>query len=317
MLPIAPRQRRRTVGDGPLPKLHFAASRYHQFVIKANAMPCFTLLLYAVLVADENIPPVAPKTSESAALVRMRRRAHSLTLHKPGDGGKPMIPMQYRPLLHYSDPGGITTDATLWAWGKTGRPLALAAIFYEQLSPDMEKWSCELTSLADDKLLVESETGWRWTPEKSDVDWQHVPGAPPVGENQRQRGRQISEIARRFSVSETFSAERTDQLRLMPRPLYRYADPEHGLVDGALYAFASGTNPEALLLIEGRTTRERAAWHYGFARLGAAQLQATLNDKAVWQRPGIARWNSDAAYYSVFGPDGKVFPSRHDADVKP
>ncbi|HET6881848.1 MAG TPA: hypothetical protein VFI31_16910 [Pirellulales bacterium] len=247
----------------------------------------------------------------------MRRRAQSLVMRKLGDAAQAPQALHEEPILHYTDPGGITTDATIWAWGKTGRPLALAAIFYEKLSPDTEKWSCELTALADEKLRVESKTGWEWTPQKSDIDLRSAPGEPAPGDSLRQRARQMNEISRRFSVSETFSAERTDQLRLMPRALYRYADAEHGLIDGALYAFAGGTNPEALLLVEARTTPEGVAWHYGFARLGAAQLQAMLDDKLVWQRPGVVRWDANEPYYSVFGPDGEVFQSTLDTESKP
>lgn len=254
------------------------------------------------------------KTADSIVLHRMRRRAQSLVLQTPVGAGRDGVPLQDEPLLHYSDPGGITTDATIWAWGKSGRPLALAAIFYEKLSPDTEKWSCELTTLADDTLRVKSKTGWQWRPSKSDITLQPAPGGPVPAETPRRRARQMNEIARRFSVSETFSAERTDQLRLMPRALYRYADTEHGLIDGALYAFANGTNPEVLLVIEARSRRDGAIWQYGFARLGAAQLQAMLDDKLVWQRPGVVRWDADEPYYSVFGPDGEVFPSTLDRE---
>jgi hypothetical protein len=255
------------------------------------------------------------KSADSATLARMRRRAQSLVMHNTAPADSAAVALQDEPLLHYTDPGGITTDATIWAWGKTGRPLALAAIFYEKLSSGKEKWSCELTALADEEVRVESKTGWRWMPRNSDIEWQAAPGESEPGQTPRQRARQMNELARRFSVSETFSEERTDQLRLMPRALYRYADPEQGLMDGALYAFANGTNPEALLLVEARTAPERAVWHYGFARLGAAQLQATLDDKPVWRRPGIVRWNANEAYYSVFGPDGEVFPSTLNAEA--
>ena len=252
------------------------------------------------------------KKTDSTALDRMRRRAQSLVLRTVDGDSK--VSLQDKPLLHYTDPGGITTDATLWAWGKTGRPLALAAIFYEKLPSDEEKWSCELTALAGEKLRVERHVGWQWTPAKSDVELQSVPSGPMPGETARLRGKQMNEIARRFAASETFSAERTDQLRLMPRALYRYADDEHGRIDGALYAFANGTNPEALLIVEARATSEGAAWHYALARLGAAQLEAMLDGIPVWQRPGVVRWDAKDPYYSVFGPDGKVFPIALDAE---
>ena len=34
------------------------------------------------------------------------------------------------PVLRYSDPGGITTDASVWVWGSRGRPAIVAGVFY-------------------------------------------------------------------------------------------------------------------------------------------------------------------------------------------
>lgn len=259
---------------------------------------------------NENAPQeVQNQSAASAALQRMRRRALSLTMYTDRERERESAPLQDKPLLRYSDPGGITTDASIWAWGNAGRPLALCAIFYERKSPREEKWSCELTALVDERYIVQGEAGWQWSPEKSDVDFQPMPGAPPPSDTATLRRRQMNEIVERFDVSETFNAERTDQLRLMPRSLYRYSDAEHGLIDGALYAFANGTNPETLLIVECRSDSKAAAtWQYGFARLSAAQLQAKLGDAVVWRRAGIVRWNPHEPYYSRFGPDGAVFP---------
>lgn len=262
--------------------------------------------------------PNAQDRAADLSLPRMRRRALSLTMRTGGESETVAVPLQAEPLLHYSDPGGITTDATIWAWGKTGRPLALCAIFYERKSAREEKWSCELTALADERQMVEATSGWKWTPVKSDVEFLPVPGAPAPSETARLRRRQMNEIAASFIVSETFNAERTDQLRLMPRSLYRYSDADHGLIDGALYAFANGTNPEALLIVECRSSdASAAAWKYGFARLGAAQLQAKLDETVVWQRPGVVRWDPREPYYSRFGPDGAVFPTTIDSESTP
>lgn len=46
------------------------------------------------------------------------------------------------------------------------------------------------------------------------------------------------------------------------------------LIDAALFAFVEGTDPEALLLLEARTTEGGHAWHYALARLNSAGLRA-------------------------------------------
>ncbi len=54
---------------------------------------------------------------------------------------------------------------------------------------------------------------------------------------------------------------------LLPQPVYRYSDPNTGLIDGSLFLFAIGTNPEVFLFVEchGKDGEPRA-WQYGVAR---------------------------------------------------
>ena len=50
------------------------------------------------------------------------------------------------------------------------------------------------------------------------------------------------------------------ELRLMPTPLLRYSSATNKIIDGALFAFAQGTNPEALVLVEAVETVNGRAW---------------------------------------------------------
>ena len=94
--------------------------------------------------------------------------------------------------------------------------------------------------------------------------------------------RQMRDIARRFSLSETFR-EQTYELRLLSNPAHRYSDADGGLFDGALFIYAYGTNPEAVLAIEARgTSSEATTWQYGFARLTGASVSAKVGDTSVW-----------------------------------
>ena len=93
----------------------------------------------------------------------------------------------------------------------------------------------------------------------------------------------------------------------MVQPLYRYADEERGLIDGAIFSFAAGTNPEALLLVECRKTGDAPAWHAAFARFGANRCQARKGEAVVWECPAIERWDAKEPYFSQFGPVERVF----------
>lgn len=75
-----------------------------------------------------------------------------------------------------------------------------------------------------------------------------------------------------------------NQLRLLPEPLFRYADstPEK---DGALFAFVwdKGTDPELLLRIETNKTDKGLTWHYQSVRFTYRALELKHNGNKVWE----------------------------------
>jgi hypothetical protein len=251
------------------------------------------------------------KQERQKRLEVMRRHATSLAVKVETDVAFVDAEIVKFPLLHYYNPGGETLDATLWAWSRGGRPLALASISHEKSDSSMEKWSCELLSLADERVLLTAKPGWKWAPLTSGIEWKPVADAPVPGETAVVRTRQMSELARRFSATGVYrDGEEVVELRLMDRPLSRFSDPEHGLIDGAFFAFAGGTNPEVLLIVECRKeSGANPAWFHGFARLGAGRLTARLGETVVWERPEIKRWDPAQPYFSAFGPVDSVFGS--------
>jgi hypothetical protein len=251
------------------------------------------------------------KKERAARLEIMRRHAASLEVKAWSDGSCSAAEMIDTPLLHYNNPAGETLDATIWAWGRRGRPVVLASISQERSNLAVEKWSCEMLSLADEPVALVARPGWKWTAQKSGIEWLPIPDAPAVGETPVIRARQMKEIARRFSATGIYGdGAKSAELRLMDRPLSRFSDPEQGLIDGAFYAYAEGTNPEVLLIVEGRKDETgNSGWYYGFARMGAGKLAARLGEKLVWERPEIKRWNATEPYFSMYGPTGEVFGS--------
>jgi hypothetical protein len=90
------------------------------------------------------------------------------------------------------------------------------------------------------------------------------------------------------SLAGKFSATYTDNvnplnLRLLIQPVYRFEpgdkprDP-----DGAMFAFANGTNPMAILLLEARQVGESRKWHYAFARTGTGAVAAQYDEKEIF-----------------------------------
>lgn len=248
------------------------------------------------------------KKERAARLEVMRGHARSLTVAREIADKSVEDQLVEAPLLHYNNPAGETLDATLWAWGRQGRPVALASISQELSDSRITKWSCELVSLADEPVLLTAKPGWSWAPKTSGINWKPLADAPAPGETAVVRARQMKEFARRYSATGIYhEGKEVVELRLMDRPLSRYSEPDAGLVDGAIHAFAAGTNPEVLLLVECREEKSGRVWRHGFARMGAGQLIARLGDTVVWQQPAIVQWDRKASYFSTYGPVDAVF----------
>ena len=73
------------------------------------------------------------------------------------------------------------------------------------------------------------------------------------------------------------------ELRLLPQPLYRYESTLPEVVDGALFTFVTGTDPELMLVIEARRTAAGPLWHFGAGPF--SDLPITLRHKraAIWK----------------------------------
>jgi hypothetical protein len=75
-----------------------------------------------------------------------------------------------------------------------------------------------------------------------------------------------------------------EELRLLTTPVYRYASEKQAVTDGALFAFARGTDPEVFLLIEARQGDDAVQWQYALARfVGHAALRAEHDGREIWK----------------------------------
>jgi hypothetical protein len=73
------------------------------------------------------------------------------------------------------------------------------------------------------------------------------------------------------------------ELRRLDRPLHTYRDEGAGLLEGAVYTLANGTNPEILLFVEARTNKDgKAAWQFAVGRLAHAELHLEYDGKEVF-----------------------------------
>jgi hypothetical protein len=181
---------------------------------------------------------------------------------------------------------GQEGEAMLVVWSHNGRPAAMASIY-----PWQGKMLHEFDSLSrEKKLIARDKDRVIWSPKTAGLEFKDVPNAPSPAKTHPERLRQMKLIAGRFKATMTgWQADDTDQeeLRLLPRPLYRYdlknaKDPDPNLLDGALFAYVQGTDPEVVLILEAIGTAEKSAWQYAFARATSGGLEVKLGREVVW-----------------------------------
>ena len=230
--------------------------------------------------ADPPEPGAQTDTSQGRLEEMMQRLNEVLVVVHRSDGESEQKLID-QPLIRFNDPTRAFLDGGVWAVGSTGRPAMLAS-----LERYHSKWTWELISLSADKLAADLPDGWKWRPEQPGLDLQELPKSEQPSDNKATRLRQMKVLVRRFSASERGGDNQTYELRLLPQPIHRYADPDQGIVDGALFVFANGTNPEVIAVLECQATAAGdPVWKYGFAPLTTAPATAKLDDEVVWSKP--------------------------------
>ena len=124
--------------------------------------------------------------------------------------------------------------------------------------------------------------GWEWSPDAA-LQMTTFNESPRKADGDAARLTQMKAFARRITITEYYRGQNIE-LRRLPRPIYRYQNEEAGLIDGGLFNFAHGTNPEAITVIECRQLETGSEWSYGFLPLAGAAITAKLDGKTVWSR---------------------------------
>lgn len=102
-------------------------------------------------------------------------------------------------------------------------------------------------------------------------------------------------------------------LRTLTQPVFRYQGTKDPAVDGALFPFTIGTDPEAFLLIESRTVDGKPRWHYALCRMTGAAVRASYRGKEVWSVPMLdntATYGHRETYTKYSIRSGPRWPAR-------
>src|SRR5262245_15754709 len=204
------------------------------FVRSFACLACWCGLVLGA--SAEDSPEVI--AARKARLKAMQQIAERFKVQAGEGEQRKKVPLIEAPILRFNDPAREFHDATLWAWGETGRPLCLLAV--EQYGD--RSWF-EFIALSAQRFTAEAEA-LRWAPRASSVELRPFPDASRASDKAPQRLVQMKDLLGQLTAYELGRTGSRYELRLMPRPLYRYSDDKDELVDGAIFAFAYGTNPE-------------------------------------------------------------------------
>jgi hypothetical protein len=174
-------------------------------------------------------------------------------------------------------------QGAVFAWNDQGRPTCVATIFSFPLQDAAQRLMVhEFASFAEGELVIDGPSSTPWSPPPL-KDLRRVPDAPPPPDNANLLKLHCRRLAKEFSAHLNRRGERWD-LRLLTTPLVEYQQPSPDILGGGLFAFVGySTDPEILLLLEARSTRDGPAWYFHPVRFSDKSLFLKFKDKPVWE----------------------------------
>lgn len=232
------------------------------------------MLAIAVLVT------AADDSNLSSPLQRFNKDAQTYVITRDG---KQRLAWSPKPILHWDNPARNGEDGAFYVWMLDGRPEVIGSVFtYRRASTGRIVLKHTLHSVSEKPLSADYEGTVVWAPKMPGVTLTPIPDADPPAETSRLRLIQARSLARDFSANFTDLKNQTTELRLLPQPLIRYEPKNSPVIDGALFAFAEGTDPQVLLLVEARPGADQQRWEYGFVRSHFVELRGFHHGKEVW-----------------------------------
>jgi hypothetical protein len=188
------------------------------------------------------------------------------------------------PALRWTNPSAGRVYGHTYVWLLQGRPAA-AGSMYRYFTP-YQSFNGELVALAGTKLLAKRNDQLMWQP-RDEWKWRALPGSAAPAATAPQRLIQMRALTGELTVEmlDTRNVPKGEDQspRLLPRPIYRYDAGRTKTLDGALYAFVVGTDPELLLLLECDTAAARPEWRFGVGRMNRDAIRLLRKGKKVWE----------------------------------
>ncbi len=218
-------------------------------------------------------------------LEAIRRAAAKYDIYLGADHNTKLT-LQGEPLLRWNNPIRYSLDGATFLWTANGRPQVAACIFSSTDQEGFVTLDHEFQSLAAGPLTARRGGQSVWYPAEPGVVMKPFPDASVPAKTPALRLVQMRGLAGQFTAI-GYSIPKTDhwRLRLMSHPLYRYGGDDNEVLDGALFVFVHGTDPDVIVLLEARNEAEQSRWYYGLARMCGLPLEVRHADRVIWEVP--------------------------------
>jgi len=222
--------------------------------------------------------------SEDAAKYQMFRRSDDIEELR-------LVPT---PILTFTNPVRQRDQhGAAFVWTSDGRPEVLGAI-WSVITPDdstKRHLSHEFHSLSLAPIYSQHEprttqrgTVPDWAANEAGIERETIPNAQTPSKVASLRLTQMRRWARGFRARIPPNlVDGEGSLRLLPQPLHRYRSERHRVLDGGVFAFVMGTDPELILLIEAVELEGSPRWQFAAAQLSNLPMQLDYQGKQVWE----------------------------------
>jgi len=172
--------------------------------------------------------------------------------------------LKTEPVLFWSNPvRGGETNGAVFVWTRGGRAEAVGTVFsfLNRSDPTQRVIAHSFHSLSERPLSATRDGRPSWSIGVPGISPQPVPAARKPAATAPPRLTQMRELARDFTAATVLDGVK-QELRLLPQPIYRQSTSSDDVLDGALFTFVTGTDPELMLLIEAREASDGLTWQY-------------------------------------------------------
>ena len=244
----------------------------------------FCLAFAGALSPIAGAQPPDTKPEDAAAAQKLDYLRERLQALRVGLEGSPTpFQLQEAPIFRWQN--NISgADGAVFVWTHLGRPVILAkthvnevrSVYVESMAP-----------LIAERFVMKADGKTLWSPTEPPVTRVTLSDVAAPAEGKNGRLVQMRAIARQYRFTSLWGEENPSdwELRLLPTPLHRYSSDEAKVIDGAIFGYAQGTNPETVVMVEAVSTDDGPVWQAVPSRLTGYAVKAWLNDSLVFDLP--------------------------------